>query len=483
MKTRKITACACLLLLLAGSLVTALDSDSLERIVTGVVLVYPVEKDALTGKINVVQSGSGTLIDKKQGLILTNFHVVDKGDGQPFPYAIICVSLATDEPPKEAFFAEFVNGDSKLDIALLKYKQDYPKSKINLSMMNALDWKGAKTWKSAKDLKLSDELIIIGYPDYGMGTVTITKGNVAGFSNDDASINFARAWIKTDAKLSSGNSGGTAVDTNGKFVGIPTGVLSGHVASNMGLLRAVDLAEILVEGKGPTWVEKVKASQSVSVSNPVFATKVDADEGPANAGTNFGPSNALYFYFDYSGMKDGSSCRLNWVLDGNKIGEASFKWEGGTSGTYRFKLECNDGSDLPFGSYKAEFYVDGSKKVEGGATLAAAANPKEGVICKGKIIWADTGKPAAKAFIIFLKPNVKIADFIKSGGNQSSIVASGVADKNGNFATSPALERGKKYPIIIAHENGAGIGSDDGVSVGKSQASPWDLGVIELPVE
>ncbi len=482
MKFNRITAVACLLLTLAGSAAFALDADSLEKIVTGVVLVLPVEKDALAGKVQVSQSGSGTLIDKKQGLILTNFHVVDKGDGTPFPYAIICVSLTPDADPQPAFFAEFINGDSKLDLAVLKYKQDYPKSKITLAMMNALDWKGTKTWKSAKDLKLSEELTIIGYPDYGMGTVTITKGNVAGFSNDDASISFPRAWIKTDAKLSSGNSGGTAVDGSGRFVGVPTGVLAGHVASNMGLLRAVDLADDLVSGKGPSWAQKAKASASVAMSNPVFATQVASNDGPGNPGTRFGDTSVLYFYFDYNGMTNGTSCRLSWLLDGQKIAEASFNWSGGASGTYRFKIETNDGSNLPYGAYKAELYVDGSKKLEGSATLAAASSPSDGVVCKGRIIWADTGKAAAKAFIIILKPGVKLAEFLKTG-SQSSIAASGVADANGYFATAPALARGKKYSVIIAHENGAGIGADDGITVSASQASPWDIGTIELPVD
>ena len=60
-------------------------------------------------------------------------------------------------------------------------------------------------------LQLGDQMAIFGYPGIGGETVTFTSGNVSGFSRDPK-VNSARAWIKTDATIAGGNSGGTAVN-------------------------------------------------------------------------------------------------------------------------------------------------------------------------------------------------------------------------------------------------------------------------------
>ncbi len=70
-------------------------------------------------------------------------------------------------------------------------------------------------------LQLGDQLHIFGYPGIGGETVTFTSGSVAGFSQESG-IQARRAWIKTDATIAGGNSGGAGVDKNGVLVGVPT---------------------------------------------------------------------------------------------------------------------------------------------------------------------------------------------------------------------------------------------------------------------
>jgi S1-C subfamily serine protease len=63
-----------------------------------------------------------------------------------------------------------------------------------------------------------DDLVIIGYPEKGGSTVTVNPGTIEGKDILDN-------WIKTDARLIHGNSGGAAVDSEGKLIGIPTKVV------------------------------------------------------------------------------------------------------------------------------------------------------------------------------------------------------------------------------------------------------------------
>jgi S1-C subfamily serine protease len=70
------------------------------------------------------------------------------------------------------------------------------------------------------ELQLGDTLIILGYPGIGGDTITLTRGEVAGFSSDSEHGN--RAFIKTSATMTGGNSGGLAANANGELIGVPT---------------------------------------------------------------------------------------------------------------------------------------------------------------------------------------------------------------------------------------------------------------------
>jgi S1-C subfamily serine protease len=67
-------------------------------------------------------------------------------------------------------------------------------------------------------LDLLDDLAIIGFPEKGGSTVTVNTGIIEG-------KDILGDWLKTDARLIHGNSGGAAVDSQGRLVGIPTKVV------------------------------------------------------------------------------------------------------------------------------------------------------------------------------------------------------------------------------------------------------------------
>jgi hypothetical protein len=61
---------------------------------------------------------------------------------------------------------------------------------------------------------LGESIVILGYPVIGGGTITLTRGEVSGFTAEEPFGN--RAFIKTSGTIAGGNSGGLAVNFLGK---------------------------------------------------------------------------------------------------------------------------------------------------------------------------------------------------------------------------------------------------------------------------
>ena len=86
--------------------------------------------------------------------------------------------------------------------------------------------------------------------------INLTKGTVSGF---EQYAGLKRGYIVTDADISYGNSGGSAVDSNGELLGIPTlGKTEG--ASWIGYLISVD---VVLE-----WLESINYFQADDISIP-----------------------------------------------------------------------------------------------------------------------------------------------------------------------------------------------------------------------
>ena len=81
------------------------------------------------------------------------------------------------------------------------------------------------TLGDSDSVEIGDSLQILGYPGIGGETITFTEGAVSGFTSD-RSVE-GRAWIKTDATIAGGNSGGMAANALGELIGVPTIAASG----------------------------------------------------------------------------------------------------------------------------------------------------------------------------------------------------------------------------------------------------------------
>lgn len=145
------------------------------------------------------QQGMGTgFIIRKDGLILTNNHVVADAD-------VIKVQLASDLT--KFYEAELIGHDKRTDIALIKINADKDLPVAELG--------------SSKDLKVGEWVMAIGNP-FGHGH-TVTKGIVSALGREIGEIN-RFPFIQTDASINPGNSGGPLINSKGQVIGVNSAI-------------------------------------------------------------------------------------------------------------------------------------------------------------------------------------------------------------------------------------------------------------------
>ena len=161
--------------------------------------------------------GSGVIIDKN-GLVLTNAHVVERVDK-------VSVTMA-DGTNLEG---QVLGTDSITDLALVKIDKQDDSSYAPLG--------------DSEELEVGDWAIALGTP-YGLEK-TVTLGIVSSLHRDINSLGFSDKrldLIQTDAAINPGNSGGPLINSNGQVIGINTLVRSGPGAG-LGFAIPINLAK------------------------------------------------------------------------------------------------------------------------------------------------------------------------------------------------------------------------------------------------
>lgn len=181
-------------------------------------VVKLIAKQNQNGKLRDISGGSGVIISP-DGLIITNAHVATPPNRfVTFDAIAVMVAESPEQAPVEKYYAEVLQADTTLDVAVLRIVTDInrrPVDPANLNLPFALVG-------DSDQLKLGDPLRVLGYPLIGGSTITLTMGEVAGFTPD--SKLGPRAWIKTTAAVAAGTSGGMVLDANGFLVAIPTAI-------------------------------------------------------------------------------------------------------------------------------------------------------------------------------------------------------------------------------------------------------------------
>ncbi len=161
--------------------------------------------------------GSGVIIDKN-GLVLTNAHVVERVDH-------VSVTLADGTYCE----GQVLGTDSITDLALVKIEDQVDSSYAPLG--------------DSEELEVGDWAIALGTP-YGLEK-TVTLGIVSSLHRDINTLGFSDKrldLIQTDAAINPGNSGGPLINSSGQVIGINTLVRSGPGAG-LGFAIPINLAK------------------------------------------------------------------------------------------------------------------------------------------------------------------------------------------------------------------------------------------------
>jgi S1-C subfamily serine protease len=227
----------------------------IERLQQATVLILA--QQVMNGRPQTIWTGSGTILTP-DGIILTNAHVAaPTAPGLATLYndpemlfsdeldqIVISMVERADQLPEERYIAELRAADGPLDLAVLEIVSDMdgnPVGKLDLPYVEIGD---------SDDIRLGDEVRVLGYPGAGGSTITFTRGNVSGFESQDFVGD--RAWIKTDSTISPGNSGGLGVNEAGQIVGVPSFVqeaMGGAINRMRSINYALPMLEAVADGR------------------------------------------------------------------------------------------------------------------------------------------------------------------------------------------------------------------------------------------
>ena len=151
------------------------------------------------GDRKISSLGSGFVIDGKEGLVVTNNHVIDGAEE-------IIINFHDGSKLK---VDKVLGKDTKSDLALLKVSPKKPLVDVKFG--------------SSAVLEVGDWVLAIGNP-FGLGG-SVSVGIISAKSRDINSGPYDD-YLQTDAAINKGNSGGPLFNMNGEVVGVNTAIIS-----------------------------------------------------------------------------------------------------------------------------------------------------------------------------------------------------------------------------------------------------------------
>jgi putative serine protease PepD len=203
---------------------------------------------------NTIAMGSGSIVSK-DGKILTNAHVADpakipeyaaKGEVSPDYVNIHLTDPAKGYKVGEPdYVAKVIESDGEVDSAVVQIIADSDGNTVNPSALNL----PTIALGDSNAVDRGDFIATIGFPMLPKSSFadkkgvlfqppTVAEGNVATILSFEGE---ERAVFDVTARISSGNSGGAAVNDDGELVGVPTSI--GWDESNVVTGQVIPLAQ------------------------------------------------------------------------------------------------------------------------------------------------------------------------------------------------------------------------------------------------
>ncbi len=149
--------------------------------------------------------GSGVIV-RADGVIVTNYHVIEGADE---------ITVALND--RREFEADVILMDESTDLAVLQIEP----TGAPLSILE---------FAANEDVEVGDLVLAIGNP-FGVGQ-SVSSGIVSALARTHVGDDDYQFFIQTDAAVNPGNSGGALVGIDGKLVGINTSIYSRSGGSN-----------------------------------------------------------------------------------------------------------------------------------------------------------------------------------------------------------------------------------------------------------
>lgn len=461
-----------------------LSPNQVDEIIRASVQIFAVSNAGNFNENNIIWTGSGTIISP-DGTIVTNCHVACGA-----PQLVVALTDNPDLPPTPTYIAEISSFTEAPDLAILRIVSDMNGNSVAGTTFPFINV------GNSDDLQLGDPVRVFGYPGVGGATITFTSGSISGFESDTlpGTSGPQRRFIKTDADIAGGNSGGTAVDDNGNLIGIPTAVnpeVRGDATIGaIGIMLPVNLIGY-VQNSGSNTPPPV-AEGALPPTNEPDPNEPNDDFNqavgplvPGNSVNGFiswaedidvyffttetnqpiqvemtGPSGVDYdmYLFDRTQEVVG--------LSESEISDEFIEFNPSGPGTFWVAVLSFDGVSTST-PYSLTVNYDGGNAGQG-----------SGIVVSGTAVFADSGSPISGGIMGVLDPSTNCDTFFNSPNfDESLLVAEALTDSSGVFRLV-GLPRGSLYSAFFIV--GQDFVCEDGWLDIPSDGIDTDLGVIEI---
>ena len=413
--------------------------------------------------------GSGTILDTN-GLILTNAHVAKPTapglgvfEADPTPAVdpedlVIAVIESEDRPAVPKYRATVIAADGYLDAAVIKIDRDLNGQSLSAGGLSLptvpIGDSGA--------LHVGDPLTIVGFPGIGGDTISLSSGRASGFLSDDRIGE--RAWIKTDAIVSGGNSGGLAANEAGELIGVPTRAPAD--TGGYSLVRPVATLMPLIDAAraGRRTVDSPYLVGATGRESMQLDTWTDSgNECPAQSRLTTYPSGTLNIIasFAHSGFASGEDVISQWRLDGEIVNRGGIRLGQGAEGGGCFFGSLYSDRGLPDGTYLLELFGGPTlRSLSTAQTTIGSVGTTGSATLAGIVQDADSGRPIPGAVVFLLVPGTDLDAWFESP-QESQVASFAKTGSDGTFLIS-ALAAGSSYPALAMSEGYVAAGGTIG---------------------
>ncbi|MHB1653219.1 MAG: S1C family serine protease [Desulfitobacteriaceae bacterium] len=230
--------------------------------------------------LSEIGSGSGFIIDAKNGYVVTNYHVIDGAEK-------LVVSLADGRN----LDGKVVGGDLRTDLAVIKISDTKSLTAVQLG--------------DSTKLQVGEPVVAIGNPGGQEFARSVTVGVVSATNRilnlqGESSFNL----IQTDAAINPGNSGGPLVNYRGQVIGINSAKNQEPGFEGMGF--AIPISDAL-----PTIQQLI---QKGFASHPALLVNIDSRYNAEYAAQQGWPEGAYVAKVTVGGPADKAGIRAGDVI-------------------------------------------------------------------------------------------------------------------------------------------------------------------------